>query len=439
MGEIGELLPEGPFLTRGYLNRADATAAAFIAAPKWLKATQPAKEANLECGHGVYSRPKQRVYRTGDLVRRLDDGCLCYVGRIDSQVKIRGQRLELSEVEKHISDALQVEPEIRIRGIAVELITLKNYVSPKLVAFLCLKSPGWLDTVVLEEPGRIYGAISILYPSFCESDPIKLRSTWEKVFYRTESLRSRFFMYDGKIYQAVLYAEPLRWNFLKGEHDLDQLVALEKARRFTLGESMSWLTLVPATQSPDGLEFNLIWTIHLALVDRWSTSLIISDIEKEYLKLCQVTDEVSDGTVLGNEICSWDDSRPFFQRFVRHCIKQERSQSSKDFWKRNLEGTQEPVFPARSSSVVSQATAVLGQHITIPLKSSLVCTPATLVQAAWYLLLGIHSGGVVEPGDDIDVLTGITLNGRTPSVEGIDQIVGPTITTVPFRMLLHPN
>ncbi len=86
VGMLGELIIAGPQVSRGYLNRPDKTAEAFIKNP--------------------YSDdPKYaRAYRSGDIVRWLPDGNIEYVGRNDGQVKVRGFRIELTEVEKVIRE-----------------------------------------------------------------------------------------------------------------------------------------------------------------------------------------------------------------------------------------------------------------------------------------------------------------------------------------------
>ncbi|APB72093.1 non-ribosomal peptide synthetase [Paenibacillus polymyxa] len=77
-GEIGELFISGCGLARGYLNRPELTKQKFIQHP---------------------TIPETTIYRTGDLVRMLSDGNLEYHGRTDQQVKIRGHRIELEEIE----------------------------------------------------------------------------------------------------------------------------------------------------------------------------------------------------------------------------------------------------------------------------------------------------------------------------------------------------
>ncbi|KAF7198373.1 Nonribosomal peptide synthetase dtxS1 [Pseudocercospora fuligena] len=96
IGAIGELWIEGPLVGQGYLNDPTKTVTAFVKDPAWL----------TNGGPGVPGR-QGRLYRTGDLVRyRLDDDTLDFVGRKDAQVKIRGQRVELGEVEHFVQTFL---------------------------------------------------------------------------------------------------------------------------------------------------------------------------------------------------------------------------------------------------------------------------------------------------------------------------------------------
>lgn len=82
-GDIGELHIAGSGLARGYLNSPDLTAERFISDP-------------------FSSTEGSRMYRTGDLVRYREGGDLEYVGRADDQLKIRGFRVELGEIQKQL-------------------------------------------------------------------------------------------------------------------------------------------------------------------------------------------------------------------------------------------------------------------------------------------------------------------------------------------------
>ena len=83
LGVVGELCLSGIGLARGYLDRPAATAEVFVPDP-------------------FASQPGGRLYRTGDLARRRSDGELELLGRRDQQVKVRGFRIELEEIETRL-------------------------------------------------------------------------------------------------------------------------------------------------------------------------------------------------------------------------------------------------------------------------------------------------------------------------------------------------
>ena len=99
IGVSGELYIGGAGVARGYLNRADLTAQRFIPNPFLPHALPP---STLIGGVSTVTWESTRIYRTGDVVRWTIAGELEYMGRNDSQVKVRGFRVEIGEIERRI-------------------------------------------------------------------------------------------------------------------------------------------------------------------------------------------------------------------------------------------------------------------------------------------------------------------------------------------------
>jgi amino acid adenylation domain-containing protein len=106
IGEIGEICVSGVSLARGYLNKPEATTQKFIDNPF-------VTQLDKDNGYSM-------LYRTGDLARWHEDDRLEYIGRNDSQVKIRGHRIGLEEIQMELSTypgIMQVYVQARERNI----------------------------------------------------------------------------------------------------------------------------------------------------------------------------------------------------------------------------------------------------------------------------------------------------------------------------------
>ncbi|GAB0102659.1 hypothetical protein JMUB6875_16280 [Nocardia sp. JMUB6875] len=156
MGVAGELYLAGPALARGYHNRPGLTAARFVPDP--------------------YGRRGERLYRTGDLVRwtgYLDEPRLEYLGRTDFQVKVRGQRIELGEIDAALSAAEGVEFAVTLGvpgpggatalaayllaepGHTVDLAAVRAHAADRLPGYMVPSAFVVLDAIPLNAVGKL--------------------------------------------------------------------------------------------------------------------------------------------------------------------------------------------------------------------------------------------------------------------------------------------
>ncbi|CZR70233.1 uncharacterized protein PAC_20134 [Phialocephala subalpina] len=161
VGAVGELLIEGHTLARGYLNDLQKTSEVFVENSKLLTTAKNVNGKNgikangHTNGHTTNGHSLKRVmYKTGDLVRYNTSseakGTIRFVGRKDTQVKIRGQRMEPGDVEFHLQTNLT-----NVRHVAVEHVSLPGREIRFLAAFFSLEdqaSSSSSEMVVLALP-----------------------------------------------------------------------------------------------------------------------------------------------------------------------------------------------------------------------------------------------------------------------------------------------
>ncbi|KAI4620847.1 NRPS [Alternaria metachromatica] len=147
VGAVGELLIEGPIVGDGYLNNPSKTKEVFIEDPEFLLK-----------GSKSYPGRHGRIYKTGDLVRFDPDGNgePIFVGRQDQQVKLRGQRIELAEIEFNMQKHLPADTQL-----AVEVIKPSGGGEQTLVAFLVEQKKNGMRHL----DGNVFGSFTTKFQS----------------------------------------------------------------------------------------------------------------------------------------------------------------------------------------------------------------------------------------------------------------------------------
>ncbi|MEV2218883.1 amino acid adenylation domain-containing protein [Nocardia vinacea] len=147
-GVAGELYLAGAQLARGYAGRADLTSDRFVANP--------------------FGAPGSRMYRTGDLVTRKADGSIVYLGRTDFQIKLRGLRIELGEVETTLTAHDSVAQAVALvrsdrlvayvvpaSGAPVDTEALRTHAAEQLPSYMVPVAVAVLDAMPLNPNGKL--------------------------------------------------------------------------------------------------------------------------------------------------------------------------------------------------------------------------------------------------------------------------------------------
>ncbi|KAI1747345.1 hypothetical protein F4782DRAFT_521601 [Xylaria castorea] len=231
------------------------------------------------------------------------------------------------------------------------------------------------------------------------------RAAWEMAHRALPILRTRIILSDTGDYLQVVVNEKISWSHQP--LPIPELVdgKAPTAHAMQLGSTLARFCLA---QGLNGERHELSLTMHHALYDGWSLTNTISLVEQAY-RVRMIPRPVSD-----------------FNIYVKF-LQDTNEEACSSFWRTALLGSPEPSFPRlpkRSYQVLDDSTCTVATKL--PAQGTSASTLATLCQVAWGLLLGKYE-------NTTDVVFGYTLSGRNADLDGINDLCGPTLTTVPLR------
>ena len=269
-----------------------------------------------------------------------------------------------------------------------------------------------------------------------------LHHAWQQVLQRHSMLRTSFHWRDMPVMRQRVHAEvELPWTVAdwRGLDEvaravaLDDLMLADVERGFELEQAP--LLRLQLLQVEDQ-RHELVWSSHHLLLDGWSVSVLLAEVFALYRQ------------AVDNSPASLK-AAPRFSDYLRWHERRERRKRSDDttFWQRTLRGMEEPTslaFATQAGDVVSAETAIeammeaMVHALTLsPARTQAVqklaqrarTTLGTVLQAAWGLLLARFSASR-------DVVFGVTVSGRPAELEGVEEMIGMLIATVPARLTI---
>ncbi|MEF2965783.1 amino acid adenylation domain-containing protein [Paenibacillus sp. M1] len=222
-GVVGEIYIRTPYSTYGYYNDPIQNNEKFIPNP-------------------FNNKPDDLIYKTGDLGKILPDGTIDLIGRIDRQVKIRGIRVELEEIEQvlrnhaSVKEIVVIKKEIQKQEILVAFIVhpgedsdfaivqkeLENYASRQLPLYMMPHQYVKLESIPRKPNGKIdYALLDNEYEKISEpvippttEIEIKLRAIWENILdVKIISVRQSFFKLGGSSLNILKLASEVHKEF----------------------------------------------------------------------------------------------------------------------------------------------------------------------------------------------------------------------------------
>lgn len=238
------------------------------------------------------------------------------------------------------------------------------------------------------------------------------RRAWEAVIRTHAILRTRITV-EGQ--QVVLRAGSVGWT-TPVSNDLSAYIEQTGLTPMGFGRCLSRQAILDHPK-------RFVWAAHHSLYDGWSMPLLAEAITKAYMRLS------------GRDI-SLDqpkDACLSFKDFVDH-ISSVSKDETETFWQDQLNGADPAAFPpGMPSSYEPLADSMVEKTVAFNRDQRSKTTTSAMIRAAWAILVSAYSGS--HP----DIVFGSAVTGRSVPLDGVLELIGPTLATVPVRVVLDPK
>ncbi|ORY11754.1 nonribosomal peptide synthase [Clohesyomyces aquaticus] len=270
----------------------------------------------------------------------------------------------------------------------------------------CTRLQEGLVALSTKEPGSYVAETVYRLPA--DIDVERFCEAWDRVAAAEPILRTRIIFHDSHGFLQVVVRDSIEWH---DRPDLQDMKNVDRHLPAKHGGPLARYTIIGrGTSSP-----YFVWTAHHSVYDGWSLPALLRRVESCY----RLTNQELARTVP-------------YSRFIKYMGTID-AQKSDEFWVSTFENITAPQFPQLPNPDHKvQASKQLGHHVTVTRKPGIEITLASMIRAAFALLIATYTGSD-------DVLYGETNSGRDVPVSGIEDIVGPTISTSPVRWQLNRN
>lgn len=280
--------------------------------------------------------------------------------------------------------------------------------------FACTPLQEGMLSLTSRDTGSEYMIQRVLHISH-NIDTERFRAAWETVVAQLPALRTRMFLAEdgGTLLQGVI-KDGVHW---KQADSLNEYLRSDRAIPMALGDHLARYAIVE-----EGQERYFVWTIQHCLYDGWTMPRMIALVERAYAQ--QAPNLGQQAPNLGQHAN--------FNAFVKHFLSRN-VQETRKFWTSYLAGSEATKLPTRLSKPdPTESRGFAERRRPVLLSSSKNHLPTTMIRAAMGIVLSQLTGSD-------DIVFGTVVSGRQCPIDDIQDIMGPTLATVPVRLRINPS